>query len=278
MYETKFIRELFGKNIEVIIYNLDKKQAENIMEEFYREALRLQKIFNFYDKESELSELNRKRKMKVSRGLLEVLKKSLRFSKKTSGEYNPALGEKISLRKNGKDINNDYPNKKIKIRFNKVILPEKAIIDLGSIAKGYITDKLGEFLKSKDVKEFVINSRGDLIFSGDSEHVIGVENPRNSKKDILKIKVKNCGVATSGDYNQFDKTPEKSHIINQKDNISVTVVAPNLEDADVLATVLFVSDKKTIENIMNENKHIKALTIDKNLNKQMYNSFEKLIY
>lgn len=280
MEELIFKEKLFGKEIEVLIYGfergLSKSETKRIMEEFYSEALRLQKIFNLYDEESELSKLNKMGKMKVSEDLLRVLKKSLKYYKITSGEYNPALGKDILLRKSGEDVNKDSI-KGVKIVFKKVILPKNVELDLGSIAKGYLTDKLSDFLKSKGIKEFVINSRGDLVFSGKMQHVIGVTNPRDLDKDLLKIKVNNCGVATSGDYNQFYGTHEKSHILNKKDKISITVVSPKLEDADVLATALFVADEKTFKELIEINPKAMVLVIDNKLNKKMYNSFERLL-
>lgn len=62
------------------------------------------------------------------------------------------------------------------------------------------------------------------------------------------------GVATSGDYNQYDGTFERSHILNATDAVSVTVVAKALEKADLLATAIFVSDRKQIEKIMKKIK------------------------
>jgi thiamine biosynthesis lipoprotein len=280
MNDFKFKKNLFGKEIEVQIYDFYYENPHDLIKEFYEEALRLQKIFNFFDEKSELSRLNKKHKMKVSKELMHVLKKSLKFSEITSGKYNPTIGKDIALRKRGKKVSGNKPNyKDIKINFKKVEFRDKEInLDLGSIAKGYITDKLGDFLKSKGIKEFIINSRGDLLFCGKNEHVIGIQNPRDFDKELLKIKVKDCGVATSGDYKQFKKDYSNSHILNQKDIISVTVVAPKLEDADVLATAIFVSDENKIEKIMENKPKAKALVINKKLNQKTFNSFEELIY
>lgn len=280
MKETTFSRKLFGKEISILIYGDNANRVKQVLEQTYAEALRLQKIFNFFDKRSELSILNYKRKLKVSPELLSVIKNALPFSKLTNGKYDISLGKRIINRKNNKDdikLQSSYEG--IKIRGNKIILLHPDIfIDLGSIAKGYITDRLGEFLKLKGINEFLIDSRGDIIVSGKSVHIIGIQHPRDSEKNLFSIKLKNQAVATSGDYNQSYKNFSNSHIINSNDIISLTIVAPTLEEADVYSTALFVSNEKERSNLIKHNKDIKILMIKKDLKPVFYNNFEELLY
>ena len=67
-------KPLFGKNVEIIIYDMKVAAAKKIAMKGYREALRLDKIFNFFDNQSILFRLNKKRKMVVPVEFLEVLK------------------------------------------------------------------------------------------------------------------------------------------------------------------------------------------------------------
>ena len=280
MEEVTFSGILFGDKINLLIYNLNKEKAEKIFRQFYSEALRLEKIFNFFDKDSELSKLNKKRKLKISQDLLNVINKALSFSELTKGKYDITLGKRILKRKNyEEDIKLESSYRDVKIKGNEVNLVHSDIlIDLGSIAKGYITDKLGKFLISKGIKEFVIDSRGDILFSGEYFHTFGVQHPRDREKNITSIKIKNQAAATSGDYNQFDKNFSKSHILNSKEIISATVIAPTLEEADVYATALFVAEEKERKNLIENNKNIKVLLIKENLKPIMYNNFEGVIY
>lgn len=278
MNSLTFKRKLFGKEIEIIVYE-PPAQINEIIEETYKEALRLQKIFSFFDEKSELSILNKKRKLKVSPELLEVLKKALKFAEETKGKYDVSIGKEILKRKAGQKTEEKIGvYKNVKIRGKEVLLEDDAILDFGSIAKGYITDKIGEFLKRKEIKEFVINSRGDILFSGNYGHVIGIQHPRDKDKILCSIKVNNCGVATSGDYKQFFGSYEQTHILNRNQEIiSVTAVSKTVEDADVFSTVLFVSSKSEIKRIMHQNKEIKAMVVYKDLNQEFYNGFQGLI-
>lgn len=278
MQEVVFKKPLFGKEIEIVVFNIDKSIVNPILEETYTEALRLQKIFNFYDQKSELSILNNKRKLKVSNELKEVLLKSLEFAKLTNGLYDISLGKAIKERKQGNNTKVNSSYKDIIIKDNEVTLNhEEVLIDLGSIAKGYIVDKLSEFLINQGIQEFTINGRGDIKVEGSYSHIIGIEHPRKLNQTICKLKLNNTSVATSGDYKQYIKDFSNSHILNQKDLISVTVVADNLTDADAYATILFVLDKKQREEII-KNNNLKVLTIDTNINIKKYNNFERFIY
>ncbi|RMF54675.1 FAD:protein FMN transferase [Candidatus Woesearchaeota archaeon] len=277
--EFFFKKKLFGKEVEIILYDVEPFLGEEISGSAYDLALRLQRIFNFFDDSSELSALNKKREMVVSDDLLKVLKKALKVCELTEGQYDITLGKQVLERKSGlktSPVSCSY--KDIKIKGNKVIISnEDAVIDLGSIAKGYITDRISEHIMNAGVLSGLIDARGDLRVFGQRFELVDVQHPRNKDKIICTLKIRGLSVATSGDYNQYYNNYENSHIINKKELVSTTVVAPTLEEADVYATALMVSDKKARERIINENKKIKALTVDSDLNTFCYNGFEKLI-
>jgi thiamine biosynthesis lipoprotein ApbE len=51
----------------------------------------------------------------------------------------------------------------------------------------------------------------------------------------------------------------------------------NKVKADIFASVIFVSTKDEIKKIMKENKKIKAMVINKDLNQEFYNGFQEII-
>lgn len=275
--QQEFAFDIFRGKMNIIVYTPEREETIKIINGAYAEALRLQKIFNFFDEKSELSKLNKKRKMKVSKELKEVIENAIKFSEMTNGKYDISLGKEFLQRKKGEEVEKvgcDYND--ILIKGDEVILNHKDIlIDLGSIAKGYITDRIGEYLKEKGIEDFMIDSRGDILFAGELKHRIGVEHPRKEGR-ICSIEVGEGGVATSGDYNQFDKSFDKSHIINPNEIISLTVIAPSLEEADVYATSLFVANDEERAKML-KNKEIKVMMIDKNLNLRMFNGFKEII-
>ena len=279
MVKTIISKPLMGKEITFVLYDIEESLGQSIIEEAYDEALRLQKIFNFYDSSSELSILNKKREITASKELIGVLEKALSFCKKTNGTYDISLGKQINQRKSSQEIKKiSCSYKDIEIENNKINLKhEDVLIDLGSIAKGYIADKLAEFIINQGVQSGLIDSRGDLIIFGEKTEVVGIQHPRDNKKIIRSFEFNNSAVATSGDYKQYYGSYDKSHIIGQQELVSVTVIAKNLTDADVFATAIFVMNKQDREKLIKENSEYKLFTIDKDLKEKTYNGFSKLM-
>jgi thiamine biosynthesis lipoprotein len=151
------------------------------------------------------------------------------------------------------------------------------MMDLGSIAKGYIGDKMAETLIESGVISGLIDNRGDIIIFGDEDKEIAIQHPREKGSVLGRINVKNGGIATSGDYNQYYENFDRSHIINKKNYISVTVLAPTLSEADLYATVLMVVAKSEIVKLLEKNQKIGALCIGKDLNIEIYNNFPRIL-
>jgi thiamine biosynthesis lipoprotein len=270
-------KPLFGKDVEIRLEDIDERMGESAAQEAYEEGLRLSKIFNFYDDKSEVSLLNKKRKMKVSEELLLLIKKAQEFSEMTNGDYDVSLGKVFRERKKGVDKKVSCSFEDIKIHKNNVVeLTNPDVeIDLGSLAKGYIVDKIAENLLSQGILNGMVDGRGDIRVFGKAQ-TIHIQHPRK-EGIIAEIKIKDVAVATSGDYKQFVGNFENCHIVNKKGLISVTVVAPSLIVADAIATAFFVADEKSRKKILENNKDVKIMAIDRNLNIKYYNGFDKII-
>jgi thiamine biosynthesis lipoprotein len=241
--------QLLGKEVEFVLYKAEGSLNETVFDKIYTEMLRLQKIFNFFDPESELSLLNKKRTSPVSQELLEVITMCLPWCEFTGGTYDISKGKEIMQRKKDEEITPvKCSYKDIKISGNTISLTQpEALIDLGSVAKGYIGDKMKEFLKKNVITSAFIDLRGDMIFWGEFTEKINIQHPRDPEKSIFSFKKSNAAVATSGDYEQYYGSYEKSHIINAKDFCSVTVVADTLAEADILATCIFTEKIENLE-------------------------------
>lgn len=262
---------LFGA-VAVFHSDEDSEIVKDVLLDAHVYAKHLEKIFNFYDPDSELSELNKTRHMRVSDHMLAVLECALEFCKTTAGEYDITHGKRFIARKSGlksvPDVHCSY--KDVLIKDHSVTLThEDVLLDLGSIAKGYITDMVVEYLLNAGIESGYIDSRGDIRLFG-SQRSVGIAHPRKDAV-ITTIALRDSGIATSGDYRQYAQDFEHSHVLNQKGIISATVIAPSLMLADALASVLMVGDPKTIED-----SGYMAMSVDKDLNIRYFNGFEKL--
>lgn len=138
---------------------------------------------------------------------------------------------------------------KIMLGDTTVTLPKDMKIDLGGIAKGYIADKVAEYLKSCGVKNAVINLGGNILIIGNKQqqpYSVGIQKPFSAKGDIsAKLLLENKSAVTSGIYERYFESDGKiyHHITDTAtgypvDNgiLSVTVIADSSALADGLST------------------------------------------
>ena len=135
-----------------------------------------------------------------------------------------------------------------------ITLPSDDIqFDVGAIAKGYIADRLKDFLIKKGVKSAIINLGGNVLCIGSkpdgTPFKIGIQKPfadRNETEAVMDIIEKS--VVSSGIYERCFKQDGKlyHHILNPQtgypyDNglISVTIISDQSVDGDALSTTCF---------------------------------------
>ena len=133
------------------------------------------------------------------------------------------------------------------------LLSDDIQFDVGAIAKGYIADRLKDFLMKKGVKSAIINLGGNVLCIGSkpdgTPFKIGIQKPfadRNETEAVMDIAGKS--VVSSGIYERCFKQGGKlyHHILNPQtgypyDNglISVTIISDQSVDGDALSTTCF---------------------------------------
>lgn len=135
----------------------------------------------------------------------------------------------------------DY--KRIEIDKNRVRFKDGEL-DLGAIAKGYITDKVTELLRSRGVKRATVNMGGNIYTFGDKKSDIGIREPFGNGI-IATVNGSEGTYVTSGIYQRYIEKDGKiyHHIIDSKTGYgvenelsSVTVIGKSSADADALST------------------------------------------
>ena len=155
--------------------------------------------------------------------------------------------------------NVDYES--IEIDKNRINLNGKKI-DLGSIAKGYIADKMTDYLKKQGAKTGIVNLGGNVVVFG-REYNVGIMKPF-TEENAAVIHIKDKSVVTSGIYQRYIKKDGKiyHHVLDTKtgygvenDLAGVTVIGGSSADCDALSTVLLLLGKdeglKTVNGIEN---------------------------
>ena len=126
-------------------------------------------------------------------------------------------------------------------------------LDLGSIAKGFIADRLKEYLVSQGVESAIINLGGNVLCIGsqpDGEPFrIGIQKPFASHNETVGfVEIDDASVVSSGVYERCFTADGKNyhHLLDPRtgypyDNglISVVIICPESVDGDALSTTCF---------------------------------------
>ena len=129
--------------------------------------------------------------------------------------------------------------------------------DPSGLVKGWAIYRAANILRNDGYMHFYIDVGGDIqAYGHNADHepwLIGIRNPFRPETEIIKVlSIENKGVATSGTY------ARGTHIYNphekkslENDIVSLTVVGPNIYEADRFATAAFAMGKEGIAFIEN---------------------------
>lgn len=181
----------------------------------------------------------------------------------------------------------DY--RSINLEGNTVIVSDpEAKIDLGGIAKGYIADRLKEYLESQDVEHALINLGGNMVAVGNrydgTDFRIGIQKPfEKTGISLAAVSISDCSVVTSGNYERyFEKDgviyhhildPDTGYPV-QNDLNQVTVISDYSVDGDALSTTCFALGLDEGMDLIRKLDDIEAVFVTKD--GEIHKSSEKI--
>ena len=144
---------------------------------------------------------------------------------------------------------------------------------MGGIAKGYGIDRAMKVLQEQGIDHALVDAGGDIKVMGTRNGKpweMAVKHPREEERALAALRVSNTSVATSGDYERFFEYDGKRyhHIFDPRTGhpatggMSATVVAPNAEFADALATALCVMGPEKGLALIEQLDRVEALMFD----------------
>lgn len=232
------------------------------------EIQKLEDIFYVTNKDSEISKINESAGnfCEVSEDTSSIIKTALDYCQKTDGALDisiyPVLREwgfttgdyKVPDYETIKNLLKNTGYEKIETNENKIKIPENYEIDLGSVAKGYTSDKVSEILSENGVESALLNLGGNVQTVGSkpdgSDWKVAVVNPFDESENLCSIKINNKAVITSGNYERYftdDNGNKYWHIIDPETGsparngiVSATVIGEKGVMCDALSTSLFV--------------------------------------
>ena len=158
---------------------------------------------------------------------------------------------------------------------NSVTLTDpEASVEVGSIAKGFVADRIAEYLNSESITGAIINMGGDMRLIGSKPDGdlfnIGIQDPFGSGSCTESLYISDMAVATSGTYERcFTANGKKYHHILDTatgypvdtDIESVTVISDNAEDCDCLCTIAIIEGSQKALEIIEHTENTEAVII-----------------
>lgn len=234
----------------------------------------INRLMSTYRQDAELATVNRTPStdwIQVSERLCAALEHALQLGAKTGGAFDITVGPLVDLWGFGPGPSRNEPPSvdeveaarersgadKLQVDCDRPAirkrLPELRI-DLSGYAKGLAVDELADLLDSNDFTNYMVEIGGELRTRGHNASKvpwrIAIELPDANSRAVEKIiRLRDAGVATSGDYRNFFEHDgvRYSHTIDPRTGrpvahklASVTVLAERAAVADALATALLV--------------------------------------
>lgn len=289
---VKDVRKKMGSRFEITAIHRDEAEAHRAIELAYAEIERIEEMISSWRSTSETSAVNRRagaEPQQVSQELFNLVRRSLKLSELTDGAFDITFAGVGRLW----DFNDPHPTvptpEAIRaaldhVGYQKIVLNSAdrtlflddpgARIGFGAIGKGYAANRAVWALKQQGIASGVVNAGGDLVAFGRQEDgdpwEIGIAHPRRRERIFARLPLTEQAVVTSGDYESFFLIDGKryAHILDPRTGFpvdhleSVTIVCPDAELADGLATAVAVMGPVEGLALVDRLKGIEALLVD----------------
>ena len=225
---------------------------------------------NLWVDSSVISKVNRNEEVALDSIFIDNFRIAQEAARLSDGYFDPTISPIVAAwgfsYKNGDSITPqlidslkqlvDY--RKIRIESGKIVKENPAMtLDFNAIVQGYTSDLIACFLKSRGIKNYLVDTGGEIMAQGEKPNgqswIVGIEKPAENwdSERVLqtRIALRDKGLVTSGSTRKYVERNGKrySHCIDPKTGypvehnvLSVTVLAENSVWADALASICMV--------------------------------------
>lgn len=273
-------------NVKVNTVKTEKEMNDifNDIDYLYDSYHKLTDAFDSYDGIVNVyylnNNLNNNESIEIDTRLANIIKTGIDFYDTTDGLFNVAAGNLTIKWKEFIDSCDKLPNMEelnvntnindIKLDGNNYSKSNDIKLDLGGIAKGYVTELVGRYLEENDIYSYIINAGGNVMVGkayNKDTFLVGITNPDNKDDMFTKVKVNNLSIVTSGSYQRYCTLDgvNYNHIINPITKYpsnymkSVTVISKSSMMADIYSTYLFLLPVEDGLKIVNNTPDIEAI-------------------
>jgi FAD:protein FMN transferase len=287
------VQKLMGNRFELTILAENEEQAKVSLDAAVAEIQRIEQILTTFADTSETNKINALAGIAPftpSPEVYALIARSLRISELTQGAFDLTYGGVDKTLWNFDTSMKKLPSAEVArasvrlVNYKNVLLnpKEKSVflkyagmrIGFGGIGKGYAAERAKLVLEQMGIKSGIVNAAGDLTAWGTQPNgqpwTIGIADPNAAHQPFSQFNISNQAVATSGNYEKFVIINGKrySHTINPKTGLpvtgikSVTILCPNAELADAMATPVMVMGVKVGLALINQMKGIACILVD----------------
>jgi thiamine biosynthesis lipoprotein len=262
---------IMGTRCDVELWTEDRLKGEAAIAAVFDEMRRIDNEFSTFKPDSEVSRVNAqasKAPMPITKELFDLIQTSIDYSKLTRGTFDityASVGYMYNypehVRPNDAQIaaalpESNYRHIHLDPAAHTVYFDHAGVrIDFGGIGKGYAVDRGIAVLQGLGVTRAMVNAGGDSRIIGDrfgKPWIIGIRDPDDRNRTILKIPLSDTAFSTSGDYERFfdeggvryhhildPRTGKSPHVVR-----SVTIIGPYATRTDALTKSVFVMGVK----------------------------------
>lgn len=243
----KQLQLLMGMPITVEV--VDPSVTEADIEKVFAYFRAVDDIFSTYKEHSEIS--------KINRGEL------------CAEEYSDEMKTILALSEQTKQESQGYFD-----------IQHNGIADPSGIVKGWAIFQAAHMLKEAGCTNFYIDAGGDIQVSGKKDGNpwrIGIRNPFNRKEIVKVLAVTDKGIATSGTAIRGQHIYDPHHLHTPlQDIVSLTIIGPNVYEADRFATASFAMGKRGI-NFIEQLPGFEGYMIDASARATFTSGFERYV-
>ncbi len=282
---------LMGSDFSVTAMAEEDGLAKKAVTAAIQEMIRIEEMISSWDKRSETHRINMNagiQPVKVSKELFDLIYRSNKVAIITDGVFDisfSSIGKLWKYDGTMKELPTEaeISNSVAMINYKDIILDAKNTsvflrnegmkIGFGAIGKGYAANKAKAVMVEMGIKNGIVNAGGDLLCWGHNQEKkdwkIGIADPQNKGAINSWLNISNMAVVTSGNYERYVEINgiRYGHIIDPKTGYpaqgtkSVTIICPDAELADALATAVFILGEINGLALVNQLKEVECIII-----------------
>ena len=207
------------------VYHVTYQYNRDLKDEIEAELNKVDNSLSPFNNQSVITAVNQNKNPEVNEMFSDVFNLAEQVSQETDGAFDITVAPMVNLwgfgfkkgispsKQKIDSLRQIVGYKKVSLRDGHVIKADKRImLDCSAIAKGYGSDVVARYLRSKGITNFMIEIGGEIVTSGKSEKrlpwKIGVTKPTddslNTNQELETVlNVTDKAMATSGNYRNF---------------------------------------------------------------------------